>query len=182
MITVKVDSVEMFNNETNEFIVVDGAVLRLEHSLASISKWEGIWKKPFLSKPPANNDELFSYFRCMCLNEDADDIDDNVFKSISSEDLKRIMDYIEDTKTATWFSDKNGKKHRGKNIVMTSEIIYWEMTQFGIPFECENWHLNRLLTLIRVCDEKGQPPKKMDQNALLRQYAGVNAKRRPRKH
>lgn len=92
------------------------------------------------------------------------------------------MEYINNPMTATTFNEKNSNRRKAaSNTFMTSEVIYWQMASFGIPYECEKWHLNRLLTLIRVCDEKGQPGKKMSQNDILKQYAGVNAKRR-RKH
>ena len=35
-----------------------------------------------------------------------------------------------------------------------SELIYWYMSQLGIPFECDKWNLNRLLTLIRLAAAK----------------------------
>jgi hypothetical protein len=48
----------------------------------------------------------------------------------------------------------------------------------GIPIECETWHLQRLITLIRVFDAKTQKPKKMNSTEAARQRAALVAKRR----
>lgn len=175
-LTIKGD--EFWDPTKEEFITIPDCTLKLEHSLLSVSKWESKYKRAFLSEKtgPKTIDENLDYVRFMSINED---INPNAYLGITEEQLQQIVEYIQDPATATTFS-KNPRGRRSSFI--TSEIIYWEMVTLGIPFECEKWNLNRLLTLIRVCDEKGQPPKKMSQNDLLRQYAGVNAKRRPKKH
>ena len=52
------------------------------------------------------------------------------------------------------------------------------MIVLGIPFECEKWHLNRLMTLIRVVSAKNAPPKKMSKNEILAQQRRLNAERK----
>lgn len=178
MLSLTIKSEEFWDPIKEEFITIPDCTLKLEYSLLSVSEWESKYKRAFLSEKtgPKTIEEKLDYVRFMSINED---VNPNVYLGITEEQLRQIFEYIQDPATATTFS----KKPRGRrNSFITSEIIYWEMVTFGIPFECEKWNLNRLLTLIRVCDEKGQPPKKMSQNDLLRQYAGVNAKRRPKKH
>lgn len=178
MLSLKVNEQEFWDEDREEFVYVPELILELEHSLLSISKWETKYKRPFLSetKGPKTQEEIVDYVRFMTLNEN---VNPTIYNSLTEEQFNQIFEYIQDPATATTFKKKPRK---AVSSYITSEIIYWEMSQFGIPFECEKWNLNRLLTLLRVCDEKGQPPKKMGQDALLRQYAGVNAKRRPRKH
>lgn len=174
-------SSEYFDSVNNEFITVPGKTYKLEHSLISVSKWEAKYHRPFLSptKGPNTRQEVLDYISCMSISEE---IDPMILRSMSNAKVQEVMEYINNPMTATTFNEKNSNRRKAaSNTFMTSEVIYWQMASFGIPYECEKWHLNRLLTLIRVCDEKGQPAKKMSQNDILRQYAGVNAKRR-RKH
>ena len=69
-----------------------------------------------------------------------------------------IMQYINDPMTATTIKDTPGKRN---NELITSELIYYWMVALEIPFECEKWHINRLLTLIKICNIKNQPAKNM---------------------
>lgn len=179
MLTLHFDAEELFNSQTGEFVAGKEETLELEHSLISISKWEAKWKRPFLSKGPANTEEVIDYVRCMTIGRAPDPL---IYTRIRESHIKEIVKYIDDSMTATWFNDRKGRPRRRSNSVMTSEVIYWQMITLGVPFECQKWHLNRLLTLIRVCDEKEQPPKKMGQNDILKQNYAANAKRRARRH
>lgn len=183
MYTIRVEASEYFDSAKSEFVEIPGATLDLEHSLLSISKWESKWKRPFLSetKGPKTTEEWLDYIRCMTLNKNVNPL---VYRGITGAQLQGIVGYIGDTMTATWFNEnKRGKRPPKSNSEITSEVIYWQMCQWNIPFECQKWHLNRLMTLIRVCNEKGEPPQKMSQNDVLKQYASVNAARRKaRKH
>lgn len=179
MISITVTDTEKFNERTGEFITVPGQTIRLEHSLVSVSKWESKWHKPFISRIDKTEDETLDYIRCMSLD---DDIDPRVFLCIGNEDLKKIINYIDDPMTATWFNEKNQQKQASSGEEVTSELIYYWMTALNIPMECQHWHLNRLMTLIRVCNIKNQPEKKMSKReALQRQQALNAARRKPRK-
>ena len=162
-----------------EFIEFDKPThLQLEHSLLSISKWESKWHKPFIGNsltPPKTNEELIDYIRCMTLTQK---IDPQVYLGINNDVLQKVTAYIEDSMTATTFSDEHNKKFNSE--IITAEIIYYWMVTLNIPFECQKWHLNRLLTLIEVCSIKNQPPKKMSRNELLRNNRELNAARRAR--
>ena len=173
-ITVPI-SPEIWDEKNEEFIEPKTASLQLEHSLVSISKWESKWHKPFLSKEPKTVEETIDYIKCMTLTQN---VKPEVYDHLSKENIEEINAYIDDPKTATTFS-KDRKSARSREII-TSEFIYYWMIALNIPFECQKWHLNRLLTLIRVCEVKNTPGKKMSQREVLNQYAAINAANRKR--
>lgn len=177
MLKVVIPSAELFNQETSEFIYIKEQTLTLEHSLVSISKWESKWHIPFISDKPKTREQTLDYIRCMTLTQNVDPI---IYKLIPAKVSSQIEKYIDDPMTATWFSDDK-KKGRNRDVI-TSELIYYWMIACGIPFECQKWHLNRLLTLIKVCGEKNKPPKKMSKIDMLSQRAALNAKRRAALH
>ena len=173
MLRIVIPESELFNEQTGEFISVKKQTLQLEHSLVSLSKWESKWHKPFLGKEDKTFDETIDYIRCMTLSQN---IDPNIYMFLTQENIKEINDYIGDPMTATTFSDDgNGRNNRE---IITSELIYYWMVALNIPFECQKWHLNRLLTLIRVCNIKNQPPKKRSQGQIMSRNAALNAARR----
>ena len=181
MYVLRLSDSEYYDSSKNEFITIPGKAYKLEHSLISISKWEAKWHRAFLSKDsgPKTRPELLDYVRCMCINEE---IPDYVLQTIPNDKIEDVFKYINDPMTATTFSNKRRKGRVKQNSFVTSEVLYWQMSMYSIPYKCEQWHLNRLLTLLRVCDEKGQTPQKMSERDILKQYAGVNASRRkPRK-
>lgn len=187
MLIIKVPASEYYNNETEEFVNVPEYVLHMEHSLVSISKWEAEWEKPFLDEnSERTTEETFSYIKYMTFEQN---IPDAVFKSLSTENLKKINSYIEKKMTATWFREdkKEGQsKRRGpfrKGEVITSEVIYFWMIELNIPVDFQKWHINRLLTLIRVCNEKHKEANgdnKMSRKEIMARNKALNAQRRAR--
>ncbi|MFL5661954.1 MAG: hypothetical protein ACJ8BW_11470 [Ktedonobacteraceae bacterium] len=173
MLTLQVAGVESFDDNTQEFIAQGGTVLELEHSLVSLSKWESIHEKPFLGKEPKTPQEIMSYVRCMTLR---DDVAPEVFGQLNLEHFDKISEYIDAKMTATWFSEQPGTP-RSREVI-TSELIYYWMTVFSIPFECERWHLNRLFTLIRICNVKQGKPEKMTRAELAQRNRELNAQRK----
>ncbi len=175
MLKIKIPKREQFNEETNQFFYYpDRDIdLQLEHSLLSVSKWESKWHKPFLnSRDQLTDVELIDYIRCMTLNTVNDP---DIYKYLTRENIKEISDYIGDPMTATTFRNDGDKKSRE---IITSEIIYYWMVSFQIPFECQKWHLNRLITLIRVCSEKNAPKKKMKTSDVIARNRALNKARR----
>lgn len=167
---------EYWNSKTEEFINTKETTIKIEHTLATVASWESRWKKPFLSDKPMTAFEFRDYVKRMTIGEKPDD---EVYRSLTQENIKEIEAYMADKMTATWFKEKEGAAKKGMpGKVITAEIIYYYMIELGIPFECENWHLNRLMTLIRVCSEKNTPAKKMSKKDVLSQYANLNAARR----
>lgn len=185
MLEITIPAKEWYNERTNEFVNVKSQKLRLEHSLLSISKWESKWKKPFLDQEKKlSHEEIIDYFKFMTLTQN---VDPNVYYAMSRDNFNTIMDYMKDKMTATWFGDeKNDKKgppkRRPKKQIITSELIYCWMSLYGIPFECEKWHINRLLTLLRVCGEETREKKPMSKQDIMRQNAALNAARRKKLH
>lgn len=174
MLTIIIPSGEMFDERTGEFIEVKEQTIVLEHSLVSISKWESKWLKPFLGKDPKTNEEMIDYIRCMTLTQNVNPL---VYRFISKDNIQKISEYIEAPMTATWFNDKTlSKKNNGE--IITSEIIYYWMISFNIPPEYQKWHLNRLLTLIKVCSLKNSPQKKMSKGEILNRNKAINAARK----
>ena len=174
MLKITIPKTEMFDEKKNEFVYTKGQTLALEHSLVSISKWEAKWHKPYLSKTPKTREEVLDYIRCMTLTQN---VDPAVYNCIPRSELEKIDEYIKDPMTATWFSNEENMKGRQGRIV-TSELLYYWMTAYQIPFECQKWHLNRLITLIRVCDEENKPKQKLSKNQLLARNAKLNKARR----
>ena len=164
---------EGWDEEKQEFVEPVYKVLQLEHSLVSISKWESKWCKPFLTKQEKTDEETIDYVRCMTLTQN---VKPEVYDHLTRENLLKINEYIGAPMTATTFSkDKNGGSN-GEQI--TSELIYYWMIALNIPVKFEKWHLNRLLTLVKVCNIKNQPPKKMSRREVMNRNRALNASRR----
>lgn len=173
MLQITIPAVELFDEYRNEFISTKEQTLQLEHSLVSLDKWESKWCKPFLSNQDKTPEELLDYIKCMTITQN---VDPNVYQFLTDDNLREINSYIEAPMTATTFSDdKNAKKNRE---IITAELIYYWMIALNIPFECRKWHLNKLLTLVKVCNIKNQPPKKTSKKDLLARNAALNAARR----
>ena len=174
MLEIKVPAGEQWDEARQVFIYTEECTLQLEHSLVSLSKWESKWHKPFNTRDRKTPEETIDYVRCMTLTPD---VDPSVYSGLTNENIDAINKYIEDPMTATRFSkDINNGKSSSEQI--TAELIYYRMICFQIPFECQYWHLNRLLTLIKVCNIKNQPPKKMGKRELMSRNAALNAARR----
>ena len=173
MFDLKVEASEEFDEATGRFYNVKAQTYKLEHSLISISKWESKWHKPFLKKGDKTIEETIDYIRCMTLTQN---VNPEVYKLITNDVIDEVTAYIDDSMTATWFSDKD--KTPPSREVVTAEIIYYWMIALNIPFECQKWHLNRLLTLIKVCNAKNSPPKKRSKREIAQEHAAINAARR----
>lgn len=173
MLTIVVPAREWFDSSTNSFVYIREQKLQLEHSLVSISKWEAKWKKAFLGKEQKTNEQMLDYVRCMTITQN---VNPEVYSALTEQNISDINRYIEDDMTATWFSEDKNQKH--SRDVITNEIIYHWMIALQIPMKCEKWHLNRLLTLIRVCNIKSTPPKKMGRRSIASQNRALNARRR----
>lgn len=173
-----VPPMEWWDEEKQEFVYTTGSkeqALCLEHSLISLSKWESKWCKPFISKQEKTVEETIDYIKCMTLSKG---VPDEAYGHLSKDNIDQVNKYIEAPMTATYFSKEQAG--RGGREVVTSELIYYWMIALNIPFECQKWHLNRLLTLIKVCNIKNQPPKKMSKNAIMSRNSALNAARRQR--
>lgn len=174
MLQIKIPlSQEGWDEQKQEFVEPKVQVLQLEHSLVSLSKWESKWCKPFLSKSNKTSEEILDYIKCMTVTQN---VKPEVYDHLTRENIDQINAYIEAPMTATTFTDdKTGKNSRE---IVTSELIYYWMIALQIPPEYQKWHLNRLLTLIRVCNVKNAPPKKMSKRDIMSRNAQLNAARR----
>lgn len=148
MLQLQVVMSEHFNEETNEFVETTHR-LRLEHSLVSLSKWESVYEKPFLTDKDKSQEEILAYVMMMDLDEDTPL---EVFLKLDHKDFIKINDHIHGKKTATWFNKRPNKKKQTQTV--TSELLYYWMTSYEIPWEAQTWHLNRLFTLIEVFNEE----------------------------
>ena len=173
MLKITIPSAELWDEDKEEFVYTKEQTLQLEHSLVSLSKWESKWCKAFLSKHEKTFEETVDYIKCMTLTQN---VNSDVYQYLTNKNIAEINRYIEAPMTATYFSDdKIGKTSREQ---VTSELIYYWMVALNIPFECQKWHLNRLLTLVKVCNIKNQPPKKRSRKEILSRNAALNAARR----
>lgn len=172
MLRITVPAIELWDEVNEKFIETKEQTLQLEHSLVSLSKWESKWCKAFLSKQEKTYEETVDYIKCMTLTQN---VDPDVYNRLSNENVRQVREYIEAPMTATTFyEDKTG---RGNRETVTAELIYYWMIALNIPFECQKWHLNRLLTLIRVCNIKNNPKKK-GRAETMNQHRSLNALRR----
>lgn len=174
-VTIPAIKTELFDESTDEFIVVNlkAQDLQLEHSLVSLSKWEAEYKKPFIGREDKSLKETLDYIRCMTLTQN---VSPEVYQYIPKGILEEIGTYMDAPMTATTFNNRDKSRNQGE--VITSEIIYYWMVSLNIPFECQKWHLNRLLALIQVCNAKNAPPKKMGQQEIAERNKALNAARR----
>lgn len=173
MLQIEVPGGEFYDEDKEEIVYVKPVKLQLEHSLVSLSKWESKWEKPFLGEDNKTNEELIDYIRCMTLTQNVDPL---VYLCLPEYVLNEINTYINSSRTATRITDLD-KKSSNKEIV-TSELIYYWMISLQIPVEFQKWHLNRLITLIKVCNIKNSPPKKMSKREIMNRNRALNAKRR----
>ena len=173
MITLKVKANTHWDTVNEVFVTTPETEIHLEHSLRAVSKWESWHCKPFLGRKNWTAGETLDYIRCMCTDEG---VNPAVFLSLSKSQIEAVQKYINLPMTATWFSHQEQKANRGSAV--TSELIYFWMSSYGIDWQAQDWHLNRLMTLIQVCSEKNKPPKKVPKATALRQRSALNAARR----
>lgn len=176
MLTIVIPEAELFDQENNEFITIKEQTLVMEHSLVSVAKWESKWKKSFLNSKDKTWEENIDYYRCMTITKNVNPI---VYKNITKSVANQIQAYIDDSMTATTF---HNQENTGRREIITAEIIYYWMVSYNIPFECQKWHLNRLLALINVCGIKASPEKKMSKEAIYAQNRELNRIRKQRLH
>lgn len=175
MLSITIPARELFDEKIQRFIYTKEQTLQLEHSLVSLSKWESKWNKPFIETKDKTTEEILDYIKCMTLTQN---VNPYAYFCLTDENIKAVTEYINAPMTATTFREnKNSKRNRE---FVTSELIYYWMIALNIPFECQKWHLNRLLTLIRVCSVKNAPTKKTSKKELARRYAEINAANRKR--
>ncbi len=171
MLKLTIPAQEYWDERKQEFVYGKETTLQLEHSLVSLSKWESKWKEPFLGRD-LSFEETVDYIRCMTVTQNTDP---EVYRRLTAKNMQEVMRYIRTPMTATKPRKDDAPKRRE---IVTAEVLYSDMVMFGIPFECQKWHLSRLMTLIRVCDLRNRPPKKMSLGEIQRRNTAINAKRR----
>lgn len=174
MLSLTIPETEWYDEKTEEFSYTKSCVLQLEHSLISISKWESKWKRPFFDDGPKNIDETIDYIRCMTISK----VDPKVYLCINNAMISQVNEYIKDSMTATWFTENGPKTRKHSNEKITSELIYYWMIANNIPQEYQKWHINRLLTLIRICNIRNAPPKKVGKKQVLQDNTRINNERK----
>lgn len=171
-IKITVPKTRLFNEQTYRFTTVKEQSFVLKHSLVSISKWEAIWHRSYLSDGPANPEQKLSYYKCMTITQN---VDSNAYLVLDDSDIEAIEAYMDDMHTATKFY---GDQQQGKSRRLTNELFYYWMAKFNIPFSCEKWHIGKLMTLINVCALEESPPKKMSESEIFAQNRARNEARR----
>lgn len=173
MLTVKVPlSDELFDNSTQQFVDGETFELQLEHSLVSLSKWESFFEKPFLGPEEKTFEETMWYIEAMTMTPD---VPPDVYRKLSQQNMDEITKYVDAKMTATWFKAEASKR---QTEIITAEIIYYWMISLNIPFECQYWHFNRLMTLVQVINQKNAPEKKLSRAELAARNRQLNAERK----
>lgn len=175
MLTITIPTIESYDENICEFVQSKEQRIQLEHSLVSISKWESKWHRPFLTKDEKTIQESIDYLKCMTITQN---VDDSVYERINMDHISEVSRYIKDSMTATTIGSDARKNQTTSREIVTAEIIYYWMVSLNIPFECQKWHLNRLLTLIEVCNIKNQPAKKVGKKEMLSRNQAINAARK----
>lgn len=177
MLTIKIPAGELWDEKHGCFIYTKETELKLEHSLVSISKWESKWHKAFLKKSNKTNEEVIDYIRCMTITQN---VDPNVYLCLDEKSLIAIQNYISDPMTASFLNTitNNSEEGPASSETPTSELIYYWMIQFGVPSVYEKWHINRLLTLLKICQVKSQPNGSISKKQLMKSNAEINAMRK----
>jgi len=173
MLTIVIEAMDLFDEESNTFSRSEEIVMEMEHSLLSLSKWESKYQKPFLTKDEKSKKEIFDYLKAMVVTPG---VDLDALYTLPNEKLIQIQEYIDSKESATTFGEL--PDHRGPNEVITSELIYFWMFSFQIPIQCETWHLNRLFSLIRIFGIKNSKPKKMSAQEVAMRNREINEQRR----
>ena len=173
MLKIIVPETELFDQSKNEFITIKQQTLTMEHSLVSISKWESKWKIPYLYNNKKTAQQDLDYMRCMTITQNVNPL---IYRFFNEDIYRKINEYINDPMTATTITDRENKP--GGISVVTNELIYYWMVMFNIPVEFEKWHINRLLTLIKICEVKHRDPKKMSRNEILARNRALNEERK----
>lgn len=172
-LTVTFPGRDLYDQKTGRFITTKETTVTLEHSLLSVSKWESKWKKSYFLKDAKTEEENLDYLSCMCITKNVDPM---IFRTLDRKTAKLIADYIADPMSATTVTNRDQRPSRE---IITSEVIYFWMANFSIPFDpCEKWHLNRLIKLIEVASAKNKTPEKMPRREMLNQRAALNAQRK----
>lgn len=177
MLKLEIVTKEGFDEETNRFVSVQSVVIELEHSLISLSKWESKWEKAFLKisgSPDVTEEMLLDYYKFMLLHEE----DEQYLNFLSQENVLEINEYINSKQTAAWINDPDAKKGTRQSKTITSDLIYYWMVGLQIPFECQTWHLNRLITLIRITELEQRPKKNLPKHQNMASHRSLNAHRR----
>jgi len=172
MLEVTIPQTSFYDEANNLFIDINEQTLTLEHSLVSIEKWEAKWHVPFLSREPKTYEQTVDYIRCMTLTKNVDPL---VYRAVTGDVIEKVNAYIDEPMTATTFSKDNSPPSRE---IVTAELVYYWMTALNIPYECRKWHFNRLMTLVRVCNLKNSPGKKMSKRATASRNRELNRARR----
>lgn len=178
-LSITIPDVDAWDTKREVFVQLKGATIVLEHSLISLHLWESRWHKPYISDIPKTDEEAIDYIRCMTITKN---VDKDLYYYIPKEEMTRIYEYINDPMTATTFSNNNPNRNARKKEVVTAELLYFAMISYGIPIEFRKWHLNQLITLIRVCEIKNGDPKKMSKADVMARNKSLNAQRRARLH
>lgn len=174
MLQIVIPGIEGWDEEKQEFVqLTKPRTLQMEHSLVSLSKWESKWCKAFFSGKEKTAEEILDYVKCMTITQN---VAPEIYNDLTSNNIEQIKNYIEAPMTALrFFDNKQGKQSREP---VTAELIYYWMIALNIPFECQKWHINRLMALIKICKIKSQPPKKGGTSEILARNAALNEARK----
>jgi hypothetical protein len=164
----------LWDEETETFVEHIVSSIDFEHSLASMSKWESKWEQAFLGRTEKTAEQVYDYLSMMCLTPG---VTREQILGLSQENFTQINEYIESQQTATKFAEQPNRRGSGEQI--TSDLVYYWMVAFRIPWEAQYWHLNKLLALVRICNAKQSgKTQKVPRHDTAQRNRDLNAERR----
>lgn len=177
MFVLNIKEKVLWNEKDQEFVTISPYTIKIEHSLLSIRKWESKWHKPFMTQTQKTQAEQKDYVRCMTIGYE---LPEEVYATLDAQEMNEVFTYMNEPMTATWFSENDQKQAKSKmgSETVTYEIVYYWMSKLNIPYDCEKWHINSLMTLIKVSMLKEQPSKKMSKRDVMSQNRALNEQRK----
>lgn len=170
-LTIHIPETELWDETREVFVHVKEQTLTLEYSLVNVSKWESRWQKIFLSPEEKTEEQKRDFVYCMICNENTDP---NVIYAFTEEDFKKVDRYISTSQSAAIIPEEKTNEPKS-NELLSTDLIYYYLAQMQVPYiPTQDWHLSRVMSLIRIGSFKNKPEKKLNKQEAVAQVESIN--------